>query len=79
MNGIIPVQTATLVQRSERDLEQDQQNPLAAGALVASRTPHVSFGPITGLTTALRNRLSRHEAEPLATPHIGENRQASIS
>jgi hypothetical protein len=79
MNGIIPVQIATMVQRSERDLEQHQQNPATTGAWVVARTPHVSSGPVTALTTALRNRLTWREAEPVTQPRIENNRQASIS
>ena len=79
MNGIIPVQIAAMVHRSERDLDRYQQNPLATGALVSARPLRISFGPITALTATLRNRLSRREAEPLAHQPVSKNRQASMS
>ena len=79
MNGIIPVAIAVMVHRSERDLDQYQQNPLAARAMVAARQPRIRFGPIATLTATLRNRLSWREAEPVTHPRIGERRQASMS
>jgi hypothetical protein len=56
MNGIDSVALATLITRSERDLHQYKQNPLANGALVAAQ-PNRSV--LTSLVVAAKDKLAR--------------------
>ena len=78
MNDTNLIALAYMLNHRDRVMGQYRQNPLSTRELYAV-TPRARFGSIAALTTALRNRLSRREAEPVATQCIGDNRQASMS
>lgn len=75
MNDTNLIALAYMLNHRDRVMGQYRQNPLSTREMYAVKQPRARFG----LTTALRNRLSRREAEPVAHQCVGNNRQASMS